>query len=536
MNRFHILNPTPFERSLRLDLEAWHRSPVGFPRDWVCCNCERKNSGCPWTQLGYYRPVLLNSALSDIHGHRLRRTGLGTIASLLFASAIACAFTFAPTTAFAAAQRIALLPPIESDPADTPVRAKIIKALKQHKLQVVADAPVKDAVKKSPPSSDDDYVNLARKLNVGGLIEATVSQTGSNRRVEIVVRNGADGSVAGRETFSAKGPPTRLAAAVAGSFWKKLGSTFKNTSPPSKGESGEGLAARDLSPTDDLRGAGSTTESAGEPAKSAEPKTGAPARADDEEKPTRPRTGAKESEDGGNARTLRFLEVEADVRFLRRVFQYVPPSAAGPYTLKFVPVVGGHVSWCPITYAGIFASAEFTASLITGVYPTATREIIVGAQGRIPFSIGQVGASVAYFEHAFIILDTPSTTDAFRSTLPTPDTVYQGARFAVNARLRLLDHLILGVEGAYRLVTNPGQGTNRVRSPQYFPNGIVTAGVDGAAFVGVNIKQYLEIRAGVDFRRYVLGRLQGAKINASGGATDDYLAFSLGVLGVFGGK
>ncbi|MEO8213675.1 MAG: hypothetical protein ABI560_10800, partial [Myxococcales bacterium] len=257
----------------------------------------------------------------------------------MFASAIACAFTFAATTAFAAAQRIALLPPTESDPADTPVRAKITKALKQHKLQVVAVAPVKDAVRKSPPSSDDDYVNLARKLNVGGLIEATVSVTGSTRRVEIVVRNGADGSVAGRETFSAKGPPTRLAAAVAGSFWKKLGSTFKNTSPPSKGESGGGLAARDLPPTEDLGDAGSTTESAGEPARSAAPKTEAPARAaqdekdEKEEKSTRPITGAKESEDGRNARTLRSLEVEADVRFLRRVFQYVPPSAASPYIL-----------------------------------------------------------------------------------------------------------------------------------------------------------------------------------------------------------
>lgn len=457
----------------------------------------------------------------------------------MFALTIACAFTLAPTTAFAAAQRIALLPPTESDPADTPVRAKITKALKQHKLQVVAVALVKDAVKKSPPSSDDDYVNLARTLNVGGLIEATVSATGSTRRVEIVVRNGADGSVAGRETFSAKGPPTHLAAAVAGSFWKKLGSTFKNTSPPSKGESGGGLAARDLSPTDDLGGAGSTTESAGEPAKSAAPKAEVPARAAEEEKEeesTPPTTAAKESGDGGNARTLRSLEVEADVRFLRRVFQYVPPSAASPYILQFVPVAGGHVSWFPITYAGIFASAEFTASLTTGAYRTATREIVVGAQGRIPFSVGQVGASVSYFEHAFIILDTPSTTDAFRSTLPTPDTVYQGARFALNARLRLFDHLILGIEGAYRLVTNPGHGTNRVRSPQYFPDGVVTAGIDGAAFVGVNIKRYFEIRAGVDFRRYVLGRLQGATINAWDGATDDYLAFSLGVLGVFGGK
>jgi hypothetical protein len=64
----------------------------------------------------------------------------------------------------------------------------------------------------------------------------------------------------------------------------------------------------------------------------------------------------------------------------------------------------------------------------------------------------------------------------------------------------------------------------------------VTAGVDGAAFVGLNIMRYFEIRGGVDYRRYVLSRLQGATIDASGGATDDYLAFSLGVLGVFGGK
>jgi hypothetical protein len=80
----------------------------------------------------------------------------------------------------------------------------------------------------------------------------------------------------------------------------------------------------------------------------------------------------------------------------------------------------------------------------------------------------------------------------------------------------------------------------RVRSSYYFPNGKTSYGLDGLAFVSVGVMSWLEIRAAVDYRQYGFGALApGAdnanNINASG-ASDRYLGFSLGAVGVYGGK
>jgi hypothetical protein len=79
-----------------------------------------------------------------------------------------------------------------------------------------------------------------------------------------------------------------------------------------------------------------------------------------------------------------------------------------------------------------------------------------------------------------------------------------------------------------------------VRSPSYFPNATVSAGIDGSAFVSAGVLPWLEVRAGVYYRRYVFGALAPGSNNANGttasGALDQYLGFSLGAVGVWGGK
>lgn len=492
------------------------------------------------------------------------------VAGLVAATGLA----LTPAPARAAGKRIAVLMPGGAEKADAPIAARMAKALKQHKVQSVTGGPVKKAVEKDgPPSSDGDWVKLARKLKVDGLLESTLSLTGSTHRIEIVVHNGADGSVAGRADFAGKGSAKKLAAAVGKGLWKKLGAFIKDTTAPAKGE--EGLPAHDLGPGDESANAAKTEEptpvgepateagggaGAAEPAKPPEAaappaeETKAPEEtgmnkeaegqeAEPEEKPpVRRRPTSPEGE--GHGGEPRALEIEVDARFLRRVFQYVPSSAARYYLLNFVPVVAGQASWYPITYAGLFVSGEFNGALKTGTspaFPTSTRELVGGAQGRIPFSWGQLGLSVAYFQHLFRIVDTSSTSDAARSSLPWPNTTYQGARIALNGRLRLGDRVLLGAEGAYRLVTNPGEKGNEIRSDAYFPQAKVSVGVEGAAFVSVGIVSWLEIRGGVDYRRYVFGKLaRGMNNNTVSsdptGATDDYLALNLGLVGVFGGK
>jgi len=558
--------------------------------------------GCPWvsgqrSDLGYYGDAVHNMTSSRNHGRPSTRCSPIAVLIAIFILAIAGSLTVAPATAHAkrakagkvakgktgksgkagkigkagktGKKRIAVVAPADAGAAAAPVAAKIASALKAHKIQVVGGAPVKKAVAKSAPTTDADWSALAAKLKVDAVIESTMSETGATNRLEIVVHNGADGSAAGRETFTTKGPPKKLAAAVGAQLWKKLGSAIQGTSAPEKG-GGSALPPRDLA-SDGAgldRGSEERKSAMGEPAstrETAEPegKREKVAAADDDKKTAgagegedsaheegegeegeEGEDGKKKSrkshrdeddgEDGGSGTGLRSVEVELALRMLRRVWQYSPASAAGPYELKFAPLVGGQASWYIIKYAGIFARGEFTTALKSGAYPTVTRELVVGAQGRYPFSSGQVSLSVAFFQHIYRILESPSTVDPSRSVLTTPDTSYTGARIGAAGRFYFTDRILAGAEGAYRLVTNPGTGPNDPRSASYFPGATVSAAFDAGGFVGVKVLDFLEARFSFDYRRYVFGKMTGRLTVA--GAADDYAALNLGVVGVLGGK
>jgi len=433
-------------------------------------------------------------------------------------------------------------------PEDAPLSAKLAQVLGQHRAQVVTGARVKKAVKHDgAPSSEADWAKLAAKLNVDGFVEYTSSQDGASRSIDVVIRNGADGAVAGQETFTAKGPPKRLAAALGSSFWKKLGGAIQQTSRPGPGEGSTGLAAHDLPPPS--RGGAEATKI--EPSRSLEetkPTKQAAEAAGEETKAGKGKEVEEvEEQVEPPARTmgaLPALEVEVDIRALRHLFEYVPTAAAQNYPLGFTPIVGGHANWYPLRLFGIFALGEISGGLSTSAmsvaFPTSTREFVVGAQFRMPFSFGQIGASAGYFQHAFLIKDTAPTTDASRLLLTVPNTVYVGARLALNARFRIGSRVQVGVEGGYRLVTSPGSDIGQVKSNQYFPMSAAPVAVDGSAFVGFRLGSLWEVRGGFDYRRYAYQRLQGTTfngtvINASGGL-DQYIVLFVGAAGVFGSK
>jgi hypothetical protein len=491
---------------------------------------------------------------------RKRVHGWGGIA---LATAVAVAAVSAPAQAKPkpaakakpSGKRIAVLPPTDGTAKDAVVTAKIVKALKQHKIVAISGAPAKKAIATlGVPSSDSDWIALARKLKVDGVVESTISQTGGKREIDVAVHTGADGSVTGRETFAAKGPPPKLANVVAGGFWKKLGTAIKDTAPPKKDEAGPTLPATSPSETAPVA---EKTEEAETPAKEAEP---VPLPEPVEEKqvkappPKRPPVAKETDEEGDEEeadvprkgkswRTPRTVEVELGGRALQHLFEYTPASAGKALVEHFLPVFQGRAAWFPITYAGIFVSGEMNPYLATGTtpnYPAGTRELIAGAQGRLPLSFGVLGLSAGYFQHLFVIGDPSNSGDPARSQLVWPDVAYQGARVAASGRFYLGDMFKVGVEAAYRYVTNPGQNGVNVRSSTYFPNAKVNVGIDGSAFVSAGVLSWLEIRVGADYRRYVFGALAPGSNNANNtnasGAVDQYLGFSLGAVGVWGGK
>ena len=136
-----------------------------------------------------------------------------------------------------------------ADPKNAPAGAKIAQALKKHKIQVITGVRVQNMVRKAgPPRSDDDWAKLARKLKVDGFVAFTLSQEGGKRIADVAIRNGADGAVAGQETFTAEGPPKRLVAVLGGSLWNKLGRIIQQSAGPKQDGESTGLPVADLSP------------------------------------------------------------------------------------------------------------------------------------------------------------------------------------------------------------------------------------------------------------------------------------------------
>ncbi|MBN2573687.1 MAG: hypothetical protein JXP73_03915 [Deltaproteobacteria bacterium] len=456
-----------------------------------------------------------------------------------------------------AGKRIAVLPPAEGAAKHAAVMAKIATVLKQHKMQAITGGPVKKALAKSGiPASDDEWVALARRLKADGMLESTISASGAKRRIEVAVHSGADGSVVGSATFAAKGSPAKLAAVVASGFWKKLGKAVKATAPPKKGE-----PPVEAAPSAEVPEAPAPTAEAAEAAAPAESEETGEAEGEEEDTAEAPAAEplalageegtapppARKRKGKRRASEPRALEVEVGFRALQRLFEYAPTSAATAYVRHFLPVVQARVAWFPITYAGAFLAVEINPWLSTEMegagdvsYPTGTREIVIGPQGRYPLSFGLVGLSAAYFQHVFQIGDPSDTSAPLRFTMPWPDVAYQGVRLAASGRFYLWNVVTAGAEAAYRVVTSPGEGGSFVRSSSYFPNGKTSFGFDVSAFASVGVLRWLEIRAGVDYRRYSFGALQTESGSANSisatGATDQYLGFTLSAVGYFGGK
>lgn len=478
------------------------------------------------------------------------RTSSGVSRLVVAAVTLSVAVVAAPALAKPAGKRIAVLPPSEGTAKDAVITAKLTKVLKQHRIHVVSGGPVKTALRKlGAPTTEGDWLGLARKLKVDGMIESTLSRSGTRRRVEMVVRNGADGTVVARNTFTAKGPPAKLAAAVAKGFWKELGAAISETKRPLKDE-GPAIATRQLPPSEEAPAGGEPQKVAEE----SEPEGGEgekeeateassePGAADGKPAAVEARRAGAGSDHVKAPHEPPPIEVEVGGRVLRRAFKLTPASAGSGHAQNLMPTVFARAAWFPILYAGVFLYAEYNPLLKTNTtpaFPAGTRELVIGAQGRYPLSFGLLGFSAAYFQHLFVAGDTSDEDDALRTSLAWPNVAYQGARLAASGRFQLTAMFQVGVEAAYRLVTSPGTGETRVRSPYYFPNGKASYGLDGAAFVGAGVLPWLEIRLAADYRRYGFGALEPGAENTHGradGASDDYLGFSLSAVGLFGGK
>jgi hypothetical protein len=438
-----------------------------------------------------------------------------------------------------------------------PLRAKMTRVLKQQGVRVVPAAQVGKVFRgESAPTSDADWARLAGKLSLDAFVIAKPASESAH--LDLIVRNGNDGAIASQETMSARVRPKQMGALIAAALSKRSTSVAEKPSALATEHAMENPLSMGGTPAPEATKTPAATTAAGTTGTSVSLAATEPPSLDtakDSGAAGNGRRARKSSDDGattlvaedeagggrrfdGAVGKLSTFDIEAEARELRRTFDYSGGGGGPRYRLTFNPVAGARASYFPIRNAGLFGAGEFGAGLETSGFPTGTRELMGGVQGRLPLPIGQVRASAAYFHHAFLVQDTTSTTDASRLTLGVPNTVYAGARFSVGAQLALTSRVQLGLEAAYRLVTTVGSDAAEVRSMSYFPGATSPYGLDGRAVVSIALTRMFEARAGFDYRRYRYGSLQGTTaagtiVNASS-ATDQYMAFSLGLAAVLG--
>lgn len=444
------------------------------------------------------------------------------------------------------AKRIAITSSDGGGPPEGPVRAQLAKILKKSKIKVV---PHK---KGEAPADDQQWVALGQKLKVDGFVHLSFEAGHGKRSVEITVRTGADGSTLGSETFTAKGPPAKLGAAVGKGFWKKLGDKVKQTARAKAGDS-TGMPARDLAheeaaPAPEKPAAPAEPETPVVPTETAAPvaeKPAEPAAAPEvkpaEAAPNKVTETAEVAPVGGGASVGEnklgprepALTAVVQARYLSRSFVYTP-SNASPSASVVTPTIGADVAWFPLTNFGLAVGGEAENWIKElGKYPTLSSDLHGSLVFRMALSFGELYLRAGGFRHFFAIADDSSHT---RLDFSVPDVVYTGARAGAALAVALTPELSLTVSADYRLVTSLNGGGYPITSQPYFPRAAPGPAFDGAVTLAYRITPIFEVQAGGDVRRYVmaLGGQPSDRINASG-ATDLYLAGWIGLGGVYGG-
>jgi len=494
-------------------------------------------------------------------GTRERASRRSTSLSIVSACLVAIALAVLPVAAQAKAKRhhaaggkakrIAITSTDGGGAPEGPVRAQLTKVLKKSKIKVVSSK------KGGAPTDDQQWVALGQKLKVDGFVQLTFEAGHGKRTVEISVRNGADGSALGSETFTAKGTPARLAAAVGKNFWKKLGAKVKHTEPAKASET-TGMPARDLAHEEPATTAAAPaaavepeTPSSPEASPAAEkPAAETPAPAEVKPAETSAEADGSKSNDAAQARAaappasgestgdagLRepALTAVVQVRYLHRSFTYTPSTAA-PSGTTSSPTVGAEVAWFPLPRFGLAVGGEAENwAKELGRYPTLSSDIHASLVFRYPLSFGELYLRAGGFRHFFAITDD---SDHTRQNLSVPDVVYTGVRAGGALAIPVMPALSVTVAADYRLVTDLNGGGFPLTSQAYFPRATPGPAFDGAVTLAFRIAPLLDLQAGGDIRRYVmaLGGQPGNRINASG-ATDLYLAGWIGIGGAFGGS
>lgn len=236
---------------------------------------------------------------------------------------------------------------------------------------------------------------------------------------------------------------------------------------------------------------------------------------------------------------IRLLDVGLGLSFFQRHLSYGGDqnNVFPPYDMSGAPAAGLEVGVFPYRTTnwsvGVSGGFQYAFALNTdfkvpmanqtGKYATKSSQYNIGPRGRYHFGpTGYVGLGVEYGAQSYSIdLPPPTLTDA-----SVPDVSYSYLRPNVEARVDVIPKLGILANVGYLVVFNAGE----ITSDTYFVksrSSVLAFDVGlGAAY---EVYPHVEIRAGVDFRRYhfKFSPLQTDPRIATS-ADDSFLGFALG--------
>jgi hypothetical protein len=420
------------------------------------------------------------------------------------------------------------------------VRGKITAVLKANGFQVVGTEQLESSASGLGVSLDSDagLRAVAKELNVSAFVAGELSK----KKAALTVRNGADGSVLGEDSFA--GPnPKKIAALVGSTFWRQLGPAVRQGRPPS-GAKTKAVIAETAAPPDEAAEEAAPPPPAEEKPperkkkatkKAAEPPPEAEAAADESEAPkakakAAPAAESEEEPSAGGA-ALPALTVGVAGRALFRQLNYHQNmSGLPPYSLSPGPEVGVWLEAYPAAFAtqgfasnigvfGVFNQGFGVSSTTMSTPPvkltTKFQDFMGGLKVRWPVNIFAPYLSVAYGAQNFKFESSGPS--------PVPSVAYKFIRLGLGTRADFGAHASADLGVAYLLVTDEGTAAGAIKSAMYFP-GTTANGVDVGASFAYRFTKLLGARVGVDFRQYGLDfHATQSSVPLAGGATDRYI-------------
>lgn len=441
--------------------------------------------------------------------------------SLFFFFALITVATAAASSARAEAKRVGVVR--FKGPGEGPIRAKVIQQIEAKKLLVVGQGQIgKTAVaRRVKLDTDDEFVTVAKELGLSSWVLGEVTK----KKVTITVRDGASGSVTAEASWT--GPnPRKMAVAVSKTFWKRLGSAIQRGSAPAGAK--KAAVEQEAAPPDE---AGAADDDDEEEAPRSRARTREPV---SEDKPARKKKD--EDEEGGAAAEeesappvatgLDWLDISISPRVLMRALRYTEDQ------LRELPdynLTGPQVALAATVYPLATTMGGFAANI--GI--NAGYERIFGVtskQGTMSFATSAqtfwIGPRVRVFNDIYATVQYGLSQYRLSGSTSVPDADYRFAKIGAGGRFALTPTISLMVNAAYLHMLYLGE----IRSGAWFRRA-TAMGIEVGAGVGLRLTQSIEVRAGVDLRRFGFAfnvrpsDLANDPMNAkvAGGAIDQYL-------------